>query len=146
MGAHLMQQCCDSFIRADIPGETLTIKKKEKTSLLWKKLSFLTRLSSDLEAVTMYKLKRQYSNMQTDQGFKYKELVHPAGLSSLSVQLVRPAGPSSWSVQLVCLAKFKCCKAHVLQSAKNKVSSNGNYILYFQFYPMHLMHCIWHIA
>ena len=44
-----------------------------------------TRPSSDLEAATMYKLKGQSSNKQTGQGYKYRELV-------------RPAGPSSWSV------------------------------------------------
>ena len=49
-----------------------------------------TRPLSDSEAATMYKLKRKSSNMQTGQGFKYKELVHPAG-------------PSSWSFQLVCV-------------------------------------------
>ena len=40
-----------------------------------------TRPSSDSEAATMYKLKRQSSNMQTGQGFKYKELIRPAGPS-----------------------------------------------------------------
>ena len=30
----------------------------------------------------MYKLKRQSSNMQTGQGFKYKELVCPASLDT----------------------------------------------------------------
>ena len=37
-----------------------------------------TRPSSDLEAATMYKLKGQSLNMQTGQGFKYRELVRPA--------------------------------------------------------------------
>ena len=49
----------------------------------------------------MYKLKHQSSNMQTGQGFKYKEMDCPAGPSSGSVLLVRPAYRSSWSVQLV---------------------------------------------
>ena len=53
-----------------------------------------TRLSSDSEAATMYKLKGQSLNMRTGQGFKYRELVRPAGPSSWSVQLVRPAGLS----------------------------------------------------
>ena len=38
-----------------------------------------TRPSSDSEAATMYKLKRQSSNVQTGQGFKHKEMVRPAG-------------------------------------------------------------------
>ena len=45
-----------------------------------------------------------FAYMQAGQGFKYKELVCPAGLSSWSVQLVCPVGLSSWSVQLVCPA------------------------------------------
>ena len=40
-----------------------------------------TRPSSDSEAATMYKLKGQSSNVRTGQGFKYRELVRPAGLS-----------------------------------------------------------------
>ena len=56
-----------------------------------------TRPSSDSEAATMYKLKGKSSNKRTGQGFKWKELVCPAALSSWSVQLARPAGPSSWS-------------------------------------------------
>ena len=47
-----------------------------------------TRPLSDSEASTIYKLKYQSSNMQTGQGFKYRELVCPAGPSSLAVQLV----------------------------------------------------------
>ena len=39
----------------------------------------ITRLSSNSEAITMYKLKGQSSNMQTVQSFKNKELVCPAG-------------------------------------------------------------------
>ena len=77
------------------------------------------RPSSNSEAATMYKLKGQSLNRRTGQGFKQKELVRPAGLSS---------------------------KVHVLQSAKNKVSNDGNYILHFEFYPLHLTHCIWKIA
>ena len=38
-----------------------------------------TRPSSDSEAATMYKLKGQSLNMSTGQGFKYRELVRPAG-------------------------------------------------------------------
>ena len=43
-------------------------------------------------------------NMQTGQGFKYKELVRPAGLSSWSVQLVRPAGTmwQCYNVAIIC--------------------------------------------
>ena len=91
----------------------------------------------------MYKLKGQSLNMRTGQGFKYRELVHPAGPSSWSIQLVRSAGRSSCPVQLVCLADpfsssvqlinladlcfwlYACCtmpiitcKVHMLQSER----------------------------
>ena len=49
----------------------------------------------------MYKQQGQFSNMQTGQGFKYTELVRPAGTSNWYVQLGRPSGPTFWSVQLV---------------------------------------------
>ena len=39
----------------------------------------ITRPSSNSEAITMYKLKGQSSNMQTVQSFKNKELVCPSG-------------------------------------------------------------------
>ena len=39
----------------------------------------MTRPSSNSEAVTMYKLKGQSSNIQTGQSFKNKELVCLAG-------------------------------------------------------------------
>ena len=44
---------------------------------------YKNKASLGSEAVTMYKLKCQYSNKQTSQGFgfKYKELVRQAGLS-----------------------------------------------------------------
>ena len=60
-----------------------------------KNLLIVTRPWSDSEAVTMYKLKGQSLNLRTSLGFKYKELVHPAGLSSWSVQLIHLADPSS---------------------------------------------------
>ena len=60
-----------------------------------------TRPSPYSEAATMYKLKGQALNIQTGQGFKYRELVHPAGLSSWSIQLVNLAGLSSWFIQPV---------------------------------------------
>ena len=63
--------------------------------------SFINKALLDSEAATMYKLKRQSSNMQTGQGFKYKELVRPAGPSGWSVRLVRPAGTSGWYIRLV---------------------------------------------
>ena len=34
------------------------------------------------------------------------------------------------------------CKVHVLQSAKNKVSSNQNCFLHFLYCTLHLIHCI----
>ena len=37
------------------------------------------------DSKSMYKLKGQSSNMQTGQGFKYRELVCPAGLYSKPV-------------------------------------------------------------
>ena len=40
----------------------------------------------------------KYANCQ---GFKYKELIRPAGLPIWFVQLVHQAGPSSWSVYKV---------------------------------------------
>ena len=60
-----------------------------------------SRPLSDSQAATLYKLKRQSLNMQTSQGFKYKELVRPGGPSNWSIQLVRPAGLSGWYVQQV---------------------------------------------
>ena len=128
----------------NLPSEKLEDKLQRIEKIL-EEIIETTRPPSDSEAVTMYKLKGKSSNMQSSQGFKWKELVRPAGLSSWSVQLVHQAGPSSWFFQLGCPAGLSS-KVHVLQSAKNKVSSNGNYILHFQFYPLHLMHCIWHIA
>ena len=44
-----------------------------------------TRPLSDSEAATIYKLKGQSLNMQTHQGFKYRKLIHQAGLSSRPV-------------------------------------------------------------
>ena len=55
------------------------------------------------------------------------QLVCPPGTSSCSVQLVLPASPSNWSFRLVHPAGLSsiCCKVHVLQSAKNEVSSKS---------------------
>ena len=43
---------------------------------------YITRPLSDSEAATMYKLKRQSSNMQTGQSFEHRELVRLADSSS----------------------------------------------------------------
>ena len=90
-------------------------------------------------------------NVQTERKiFEYANWprlqIKRTGPSSWSVQLVRPAGPSSWSIQLVCPAALSS-KVHVLQSAHVvkctccKVQK-AIHILHFQFYPLHLMHCI----
>ena len=107
----------------------LTLKLMNKTEWsivqaqfsLYRSWPYITRLSSDSEAATMYKPKGQSSNMQTSQGFRYRELVRPAGQSSWSIKLVHLADPSSWFVlhmlQIACIANCTCCKLHVLQIA-----------------------------
>ena len=115
-----------------------------------------TRPSSDSEAATMYKLKGQSSNMQTGQGFKYKELVRPAGPSSWfvhlvcpagpfswSVQLVRPAGPSSWSVQLVRPAGLTSRPIYTLH-LKDSVLRNAPCTLLLTYCILHIASCTLH--
>ena len=80
-----------------------------------------------------------------------------------SVRLVCLADTLSWSVLLIHLADFSCwlyayyttCiitgKAHMLQSANDKVTSNPPYILHFplctsHLITLHLTHCILHVA
>ena len=99
-------------------------------------LNLKTRHLSDLEAAAynaaMYKLKEESSNIWTGQGFHYRELVRPAGLSSRPVKLICLVDPSGWFVLLaLCIfhyahhyrqdahvAKCSCYKVHRLQSAQ----------------------------
>ena len=49
-------------------------------------------------------------------------------------------------LQSVHVAKYTCCKVHMLQSAKHKGTSKRHYILHFPSYTLQLIHCILHIA
>ena len=125
----------------------------------------LTRSLSDSEAATMHKQKGQSLNMQTCQGFKHRELVHPAGLSSRSIyQLIRLA-ESSCLLYLLCIfyiITFTLNYAHYILYIALCTVHIALYILhyahahftthialctsYFVHCTMHCVHCTIHIA
>ena len=67
----------------------------------------------------------KYANCQ---GFKYKELVRPAGLSIWFVQLVHQAGPSGWSVYKVKVLIFVHGKGNSREKlvTRDQISNTGN--------------------
>ena len=76
------------FITCSLFAENLTcsiLVAKVHLNQFTLTISIQTKPSSDSEAATVYKLKGQSSNMQTGQGFKYREMVRPAGLTSRPV-------------------------------------------------------------
>ena len=60
----------------------------------------------------------QTSNMRTHQVFKYRELAHPAVLSSRPIWPIRLAYSSSWFVLLVLCLLLQSCNFAMLQSWK----------------------------
>ena len=51
-----------------------------------------------------------------------------------------------YNMQSAHVAKCWCCKVHMLQGTKNKVTSNSHYIFHFLSYTLNLIHCISQIA